>query len=190
MSSRCGPEKKSFMLHLRQGCWRALLWQKLQAAGVTNTYFVGTLAPQGCGFTYDGENNGYCVYLATGIVSANQLPGWLAISQPDIVMMELGTNNVWSHLATATIIAAFSTLVDQMRAQKATMRILVAQITPMNPSGCTDCAHGVIDLHKAIVAWAPTKSTSASPITVVDCWTGYSTTTDTGDGVNDFDTYY
>lgn len=145
---------------------------------------MGTLAPQGCGFTYDGENDGHGGYLATGIVSANQLPGWLAISQPDIVMMELGTNDVWSHLATATIIAAFSTLVDQMRAQKSTMRILVAQITPMNPSGCTDCAQGVIDLNKAIVAWAPTKSTAASPITVVDCWTGYNTTADTGDGVH------
>lgn len=25
-----------------QGCWRALLWQQLQAAGITNTDFVGT----------------------------------------------------------------------------------------------------------------------------------------------------
>lgn len=98
--------------------------------------------------------------------------------------MELGTNDVWNSIPSATIITAFSTLVDQMRAQKATMRILVAQITPMNPSGCTTCAQGVVDLNAAIVAWAPGKSTAASPITVVDCWTGYNTTTDTGDGVH------
>lgn len=99
-------------------------------------------------------------------------------------MMELGTNDVWSHLATTTILAAFSKLVDQMRAQKSTMRILVAQITPMNPSGCSDCYQGVINLNNAIPAWAASKSTSASPITVVDCWTGYNTATDTVDGVH------
>lgn len=77
-----------------KGCWRALLWQKLQAANVKNTDFVGTLSPDGCGFTYDGEHDGHGGYLATGIANANQLPGWLAVSQPDIVMMELGTNDV------------------------------------------------------------------------------------------------
>ncbi|KAH8687348.1 SGNH hydrolase-type esterase domain-containing protein [Tricladium varicosporioides] len=166
------------------GCWRAILWKKLQAAGVKNTDFVGTLPGQGCGFTYDGENDGHGGFLATGIVKNNQLPGWLSSSKPDIVMMELGTNDVWSNIAPATIIAAFDTLVNQMRAQKSTMRILVAQITPMNPSSCSDCGQRVVAFNTAIRDWAPGKSTSASPITVVDCWTGYSTATDTGDGVH------
>lgn len=42
-----------------KGCWRALLWQKLQQGGIKNTDFVGTLAGQGCGFQYDGENEGH-----------------------------------------------------------------------------------------------------------------------------------
>ncbi|EPE31216.1 SGNH hydrolase [Glarea lozoyensis ATCC 20868] len=166
------------------GCWRALLWQQLQNANIKNTDFVGTLAGQGCGFTYDGENDGHGGFLATGIVKNNQLPGWLSISKPDIVMMELGTNDVWSHLPTETIVAALTKLVDQMRSQKPTMRVLVAQITPMNPSGCSDCNQGVINLNKAVVAWAPTKSTAASPISVVDCFTGFNTATDTNDGVH------
>ncbi|KAG4410954.1 hypothetical protein IFR04_015915 [Cadophora malorum] len=166
------------------GCWRALLWQKLQAAGVTNTDFVGTLAGQGCGFTYDGENDGHGGFLATGIVSNNQLPGWLAISQPDIVMMQLGTNDVWSSLSTSTILAAYTTLVGQMRAQNPKVLVLVAQITPMSPSGCTTCAQGVIDLNAAIPAWAAGISTTASPVSIVDVWTGFSTSLDTGDGVH------
>lgn len=151
---------------------------------MTNTDFVGTLAPQGCGFTYDGENDGHGGYLATGMVSNNNLPGWLAISQPDIVMMELGTNDVWSSLSTSTILAAFTTLVGQMRAQNPVMTILVAQITPMNPSGCTTCYGGVVALNAAIPAWAAGITTAASPVSVVDCWTGYNTTLDTGDGVH------
>jgi lysophospholipase L1-like esterase len=167
-----------------KGCWRAILWEKLQNAGVTNTAFVGTLPGQGCGFYYDGANDGHGGYLATGIANNNQLPGWLAYSKPDIVMMELGTNDVWNNITTSTILAAFSTLVDQMRAQKPTMRILVAQITPMNPSNCANCAQGVINLNNAIPAWAASKSTAGSPITVVDCWTGYNDATDTVDGVH------
>ncbi len=98
--------------------------------------------------------------------------------------MELGTNDVWNNIATSTILAAFSTLVDQMRVQKPTMRILVAQITPMNPTNCATCAQGVINLNNAIPAWAASKTTSASPITIVDCWTGYNDATDTVDGVH------
>ncbi|KAL5316575.1 hypothetical protein ACEPPN_015624 [Leptodophora sp. 'Broadleaf-Isolate-01'] len=166
------------------GCWRALLWQKLQAAGVNNTDFVGTLPGQGCGFTYDGENDGHGGFQATGIVSNNQLPGWLAVSQPDIVTMMLGTNDVWSSIPTATILAAYTTLVGQMRAQNPNMLVLVAQITPMSPSGCTTCAQGVINLNAAIPAWATGISTTASPVFVVDLWTGFSTSLDTGDGVH------
>jgi lysophospholipase L1-like esterase len=166
------------------GCWRALLWNKLQSNGFTNIDFVGTQPPQGCGVTYDGDNEGHGGALATNIVSQNQLPGWLSATNPDIVLMHLGTNDVWSNIAPATILAAYGTLVDQMRANNPNMRILVAQIIPMNPSSCTECAARVVGLNNQIPAWASGKSTAASPITVVDQWTGFDDSTDTVDGVH------
>lgn len=72
------------------------------------------------------------------------------MSQPDIVTMMLGTNDVWSSIPTATILTAYTTLVGQMRSQNPKVLILVAQITPMSPSGCTTCAQGVINLNAAI----------------------------------------
>lgn len=99
-------------------------------------------------------------------------------------MMHLGTNDVWNNISPDKITTAFSTLIDQMRVSKSTMRILVAQIIPMAPSNCADCGNRVIALNKAIAAWAPTKNTTSSPITVVDCWTGFSATSDTIDGVH------
>lgn len=60
----------------------------------------------------------------------------------------------------------------------------VAQIIPMSPDGCTTCGQGVEDLNAAIAEWAPTLSTANSNITVVDCFTGFDSTTDTGDGVH------
>jgi len=53
------------------------------------------------------------------------------VSKPDLVQMQLGTNDVWSNIAPATIVAALDVLVNQMRANNANVRILVAQITPM-----------------------------------------------------------
>jgi lysophospholipase L1-like esterase len=166
------------------GCWRALLWQKLQSAGLTNVDFVGTLPPQGCGVTYDGDNEGHGGALATQVAAQNQLPGWLSATHPDVVLMHFGTNDVWNNLAPATILAAFSTLVDQMRASNPAMKILVAQIIPMNPTNCADCAQRVVAFNAAIPAWAAGKTTSASPITVVDQWTGFTDATDTADGVH------
>jgi lysophospholipase L1-like esterase len=166
------------------GCWRALLWNMLQSAGDTDIDFVGTLPPQGCGVAYDGDNEGHGGILATGIVSQNLLPGWLAATKPDIVLMHLGTNDVWSSLSTATILGAYTTMVGQMRASNPAMRIVVAQIIPMNPAGCTTCAQGVVNLDAAIPGWAASLSTTQSPITVVDQWTGFNDATDTGDGVH------
>ncbi|GAB3429270.1 cellulose binding domain-containing protein [Flindersiella endophytica] len=166
------------------GCWRALLWNRLQTTGYTNIDMVGTLPPQGCGVTYDGDNEGHGGFLATNVANQNQLVGWLAATHPDIVMMHFGTNDVWSNIPPATILAAFSTLVDQMRASNPAMKILVAKIIPMNPSNCADCGQRVVAFNNAIPAWASGKTTAQSPITVVDQWTGFNTATDTYDGVH------
>ena len=166
------------------GCWRAILWNRLQDAGYTNIDFVGTLGPQGCGQPYDGDNEGHGGALVTNVASQHQLPAWLAATRPDIVLMHFGTNDVWSNRDTSTILAAYSTLVDQMRASNASMRILVAKIIPMAPSTCPECAQRVIALNSAIDGWAASKTTSQSPIVVVDQWTGFSTASDTYDGVH------
>jgi lysophospholipase L1-like esterase len=166
------------------GCWRALLWNQLQNAGYTNIDFVGTLPAQGCGVPYDGDNEGHGGYLATNIAAQNQLPGWLAATSPDVVLMHLGTNDVWNNIAPAQILSAYTTLVGQMRASNPTMKVLVAQIIPMNPSNCSECAQRVVALNQQIPAWAQSISTAQSPVTVVDQWTGFNDATDTGDGVH------
>jgi lysophospholipase L1-like esterase len=167
------------------GCWRALLWANLQNNGYTNIDFVGTQPPQGCGIPYDGDNEGHGGLLASQAVSQSNFPAWLATTNPDIVLMHIGTNDVWSGTQTTTqILASYTTLVNEMRANNPNMKILVAQIIPMNPSGCSACAQGAINLNAAIPAWATSITTTASPITVVDQWTGFDDSTDTSDGVH------
>lgn len=166
------------------GCWRALLWSRLQSTGFTNIDMVGTLPPQGCGVPYDGDNEGHGGALVTAVADQNQLPGWLAATRPDVVLMHFGTNDVWSGLPVDTVLAAYSKLVDQMRASNPGMKILVAQIIPLAPSGCADCPQRAVALNAAIPAWAAGRTTAQSPIAVVDQWTGFVSATDTGDGVH------
>ncbi|WP_434743168.1 cellulose binding domain-containing protein [Micromonospora sp. SH-82] len=166
------------------GCWRAILWNRLQSTGHTDVDFVGTLGPQGCGQPYDGDNEGHGGYLATTVANQNLLPGWLAATDPDIVLMHFGTNDVWSNIAPATILAAYGRLVDQMRAANPAMKVIVAKIIPMAPPTCGECGQRVVALNSAVDAWAAGKSTAASPIVVVDQWTGFSTAADTYDGVH------
>jgi glucose/arabinose dehydrogenase/lysophospholipase L1-like esterase len=166
------------------GCWRALLWNRLRDNGYTDIDFVGTQSPQGCGFDYDGEHEGHPGVLVTDVAARNQLPAWLAASDPDVVVMHFGTNDVWSNRPTSSILAAYTTLVGQMRAQNPEVSVLVAQILPMNPAGCAECGARVSDLNAAIPAWAASVSTARSPVVVVDQWTGFSTASDTYDGVH------
>ncbi|MDI1465410.1 GDSL-type esterase/lipase family protein [Catellatospora sp. KI3] len=167
------------------GCWRAVLWDRLQRNGFTSVDFVGTLPGGGCGLNgWDGDNEGHGGFKATGIADQNQLPGWLAATHPDVVLMHLGTNDIWSNLPTATILTAYGKLVDQMRADNPGIKVLVAQIIPMTPSGCSWCPAGVSALNAAIPAWAAGKSTAQSPVTVVDQFSGFDTAVDTSDGVH------
>jgi hypothetical protein len=102
--------------------------------------------------------------------------------------MHLGTNDAWGDIAPATILAAYSTLVSQMRANNPQMIILVAQIIPMNPtSGCSGCTQDVVDLDATIPTWAASITTAQSPVIVVDQFTGFNDATDTIDGVHPID---
>jgi lysophospholipase L1-like esterase len=170
------------------GCWRALLWDHLQRTGFTNIDFVGTQPGGGCSVPFDGDHEGHGGFAATGIADQNQLPPWLAATHPDIVIMHLGTNDMWGgFIPTSNIITAYSKLVDQMRASNPNMKIVVAKIIPMEPSGCPTCPQSVVALNNAIPGWAAGKTTAQSPITVVDQWTGFNAATDTNDGVHPID---
>ncbi|WEH19877.1 GDSL-type esterase/lipase family protein [Streptomyces sp. VNUA24] len=166
------------------GCWRAVLRNRLRNAGYTDLDFVGTLPTQGCGQEHDGDNEGHGGELVTHVADQNLLPARLSATRPDIVVMHFGTNDVWSSIAPDRILAAYTKLVGQMRASHPHMRVLVAQLIPMNPGSCTGCAQRVVDFNARIPAWARATSTEDSPVTVVDQWTGFSTATDTYDGVH------
>jgi lysophospholipase L1-like esterase len=170
------------------GCWRAALWQRLQTTGHTGVDFVGGVSDGGgCnpGYSYDHDHEGHGGYSATGIAANDQLPPWLAAARPDVVMMHLGTNDMWGgYLPLADKLAAFTKLVGQMRAQNPDVKIIVAQIIPMSAAACATCPADVVALNNAIPGWAAGLTTARSPIAVADLWTGYDAVADNTDGVH------
>lgn len=174
------------------GCWRAKLWHRLQTSGYTDIDFVGTQSDGGgCnpGYSYDFDHEGHGGYSATGIAGNDQLPPWLAAAQPDVVLMHLGTNDMWGgYIPLQDKLTAFTKLVGQMRAQNPAMKIIVAQIIPMSATACSTCPADVAALDNAIPAWAAGLTTAQSPISVADLWTGYDAVADNVDGVHPNDT--
>jgi lysophospholipase L1-like esterase len=170
------------------GCWRAMLWHQLQTAGYTNIDFVGSQSDGGgCnpGYTYDFDHEGHGGFAATGIADNNQLPPWLDAAKPDVILVHLGTNDMWGHfIATSTKLAAFTKLVGQMRANNPNVKILVAQIIPMSAAACSTCPADIVEFNNALPGWAAGLTTAQSPIVLVDQWTGFDAVADTVDGVH------
>lgn len=159
------------------GNWRQLLLSSLTSSGC-NVEFVGSQ-------NYLTPHEGHGGLGPIGLANSENLKNWLSATNPEIVIMHLGTNDSWGNNLAPQIISAFTTLVSQMRANNPNMKIMVAKIIPMHPSGSGEaCNTNVLDLNSRIDDWAKELSTSQSPITVVDQYTGFDTTTDTYDGVH------
>jgi lysophospholipase L1-like esterase len=165
-------------------CYPKLLAQELTSKGHTGFDFVGkSLNNQSCGDAPNVQTEGHSCYLVTNLVkdvatvagcggtkgSLAELKSW-ATEKPDVVLMEYGTNDAWSSIATQSILDAFGSVVDEFRLQNPKVIFFVAQITPLNPSGCANCEANVEALNAKIPAWASGKSTAASPVYVVNVW--------------------
>ncbi|OAK99491.1 SGNH hydrolase [Phaeosphaeriaceae sp. SRC1lsM3a] len=164
-------------------CWRAKLWEKLQATEWATVNWVGSgKTENNCRDTkYDRDNEGHSGFLAIDIANKNQLDGWLKTNPADVITMHLGTNDiVQQNKAVTDIIAAFTKLVGTMRTSNPKMKIIVAQIIPI---GIGSYNSKIQQLNAAIIPWAQGLNKTESPIWVVDQYTGFSTS-DLRDGVH------
>lgn len=163
------------------GIWRPTLLKNLTDNGY-NVEFVGSQKDT----TYhEGHGGMGCINLG----NSTDLTKWLSSTNPDIVLMHLGTNDCWgSNRMTKEILAAYTTLIGQMRVNNTNMIIMVAKILPMYPTGGGEVANNnVIDLNSSIDNWAKGLQNEKSPIIVVDQYIGFDTKTDTYDGVHEND---
>lgn len=175
-------------------CWRALVWDQLQAAGLADkVQYVGSQNsnPQNCKPTtanWDQHHEGHSGWLAVDIAN-NYLTNWLKSTPADIVMFMLGTNDVFRGKSTNDIIAAYTKMVNIMRAANPKTKIIVRPLSPFRLS-LPPANKAQVDLviplslgsnsniqalNARIPEWAKGLNSTESPIVIADCYTGYST---------------
>lgn len=166
------------------GCYKKYLQQKLVANGAGHIQFVGEYTDD-CGggvmhsavscstaldYTKEQFNLPYCKPEA-------KYPGLaplMARHQPDMVMLQLGVNDMWSgDTPVAEVLARYHTLISQMRASNPDVVIAIAKIQKILSDNCTNqkSYDQVEKLIGALPEWAAANSTERSPIIVADLWT-------------------
>ena len=101
------------------------------------------------------------------------LSGLMTSQSPDMVMLQLGVNDVWGGKSVSAILASYTTLVQQARAANPAVVLAVARIQKIRPN-CGDDAtltNQAQALESAVPAWAQQLSTATSPIFTADLWT-------------------
>jgi lysophospholipase L1-like esterase len=163
-------------------CPPQLLSQQLIQNGHTNFVFVGSnLNDQNCDGAPDVYTEGHGGYLVTDLLPggahASELPTWCSTDNADVVLMQFGTNDVWNSKPVATILEAYTLVLTDLRAVNQHVVLFIAQITPLNPTGCTNCEANVEALNAQIPAWAASATTAASPVYVVDVFSAFTAST-------------
>ena len=160
-------------------CWRALLWQKLQTAKISNFDLVGgvTSGPD-CGVPgYDKDLQAKSGTIVSDL-TAGDFAGWFQAHPPQIVLAHFGGADLLANMPVSGIIKGYTLALEQARLVTPQVRFMIAKHTPQN-SGSS-----VPELSAATVTWAAQNTTPSSPVTVVDLYTGLDTASDTSDGVH------
>ncbi len=163
------------------GCYKKYLLQDLTTNGFSKFQFVGLYADS-CGTVRHSAVS--CSTTSQWIQPTFTMPNcshgitFAGMStvvqslQPDLVMLQLGVNDVWGGTPTATILANYATLINQARSHNKNVVVVVAQIQKIMPS-CSNMAayNGAQALVSAVPAWAQSVSTKESPVFTADLWT-------------------
>ena len=165
------------------GCYKKYLLQALTVNHYSNFQFVGEYSDD-CGgvvrhsavscstaeqYTHDTFMMSNCAVGTT----FKGLSGLMTSQKPDLVMLQLGVNDVWGNQSVNAILASYTTLVQQARAANPVVVLAVARIQKIRPNCDSDqtVTNRAQALESAVPAWAQQLSTASSPIFTADLWT-------------------
>lgn len=165
------------------GCYKKYLLQNLVDNQLTSYEFVGE---------YTDDCGGGVRHSAVSCTTSGQYtqetftvpncttktyPGLATLvstHNPDLILLQLGVNDVWGGSAPIEpILANYAKLIDQARAHNPRIVVMVAQIHKIITDKCTNMASttNAEKLVMAVPGWAQTVSTTESPVLVADLWT-------------------
>jgi lysophospholipase L1-like esterase len=165
------------------GCYKKYLVQNLMADSITSYEFVGEYTDDcGGGVRHSAvscttTSNYTMPTFMVPNCTMTTYPGMATLVEthnPDLVMLQLGVNDVWGGSAPIQpILNNYATLVTQARAHNPRIVVMVAQIHKIITDNCMNMASTskAEELVMAIPAWAQGISTADSPVLVADLWT-------------------
>jgi len=183
--------------------YRRSLWQMLHKADY-NFDFIGSWDKHHMGSAYpnpdfDLDNDGHSGWTAHHLLEPpdwdlqrGNLDQWLKSYKPDIVLMELGTNEVFQCTSAASAMNDLSIIIDKLRLSNASVKILLAQIPPLGKKWAPQklCGNDIsyeqsVKLfNQAVLQFAKSKTTAQSPVIIVDQFTGINPDTDMYDDIH------
>jgi acyl-CoA thioesterase I len=184
--------------HLSYRYW---LWKQLTDAGHTFG-FVGSMRARMARMAgqtslpfpdakFDIDHQGHWGKTPKEILDIlNGITSWDRIT-PGIVLMHAGTNEVWTAgNESADVIAQragadIGRIVDLLRTKNPRVKIFMARIIPLDVAKYgTPFQNAINAINARVATLATMKTTTGSPIVVVDQWTGFAATDFQTDGVH------
>jgi hypothetical protein len=164
------------------GCYKKYLLQALRRDGRENFEFVGEYSDDcGGGVRHSAVSCSTSAHytqptFTVPTCSSSTFPGMAALvrkHQPDLILLQLGVNDVWGGVATEAILANYLELVRQARSEKPNVTLVVAQIQRIIVDNCQNLAStaSAERLVRAVPGWAAAVDTRESRVLVADLWT-------------------
>jgi lysophospholipase L1-like esterase len=156
--------------------YRRPLFKSLELEG-HSVNFVGSLRSRHLRPDFDADHEGHWGFRVDEILE--EVRGWVEAEEPDILLVHLGSNDVFQEQSIASTIDELGQLIGTVRESRPNALFLVAQIIP-TVQGPNDA---IRELNASIPSLA-SKSTARSPVRIVDLYTGFYPGRMTYDGVH------
>jgi lysophospholipase L1-like esterase len=159
--------------------YRRPLWKRL-AAGRFD--FVGSQRENHLGPPpnpdFDLDHEGHWGWRADQVLA--EVGGWAGTYRPDVVLLHLGSNDVFAGQSTSSTLGELGAIVERLRGANPRVTVLLAQLIPTS----RDAQPGIERLNSGIPGLAAQLDSSASRVVVVDQSAGFDPVTDTRDGIH------
>jgi lysophospholipase L1-like esterase len=188
--------------------YRRPLWLMLDSAGF-NVDFIGSKNRNGYDDNlppnpdFDLDHEGHAGWTSYDVMSGpdgwdqqrETLPEWLEQYTPDIVLMHIGTNDIFGCKSAASILTNINRIIEVLRNDNPRVIIFLAQILPLagaeklgfddrycNPSKTLNQL--IVELNNTIAANIENLSNAESPVYLVDQYSGINPDIDLFDGIH------
>jgi lysophospholipase L1-like esterase len=152
--------------------YRYYLWNILRNGGYDVDFVGSTTDPGFTSFVFDQDHDGYSGYTTEEL--ANDMDRILALNIPDIVLLDIGTNDLIQQVPMSDRMRNLDRIVSKLRQKNPNVRIAIAQISPTADT-FRNAQSGLDEYNEKVLAYGKGATTAASPIVVADMSTAWST---------------